>query len=55
MYYTTMTEMKQNYKAKLREWERQMNYERNIVQSIPERVIEACSVELDNTERWKPG
>lgn len=53
--YTTITELQMEHKTKIQEWERQMSYERNIVRSVPERVIEACSVKLDNTERWEPG
>lgn len=53
--YTTMREMQAEYRKRIREWERQWKYERSIVRSVPERAIVACSVELDNDERWEPG
>lgn len=53
--YTTVCETQAQYRERIREWERQYNYERSIVRSVPERDIVACSVELDNPERWEPG
>lgn len=53
--YTTVREMVAEYHKRIREWERQVRYERAIVKSVPERVIVACSRIPDNDERWDPG
>lgn len=53
--YTTYREMVAEYRKRIREWERQTQYERAIVRSVPERAIVACSRILDNDERWEPG
>lgn len=55
MYYTTVKEMMTEYAKRIREFERQVRYERAIVRSVPERAIVACSRILDNDERWEPG
>lgn len=43
------------YHANMSAWEKQANYERRIVRSVPERAIVACSHTPDNDERWEPG
>ena len=53
--YTTVIETVTEYRKRIREWERQVQYERAIVRSVPERAIVACSRILDNDERWEPG
>jgi len=53
--YITVKETMAEYAKRIREWERQTQYERAIVRSVPERAIVACSRILDNDERWEPG
>ena len=53
--YTTVKETVTEYRKRIREWERQVQYESAIVRSVPERAIVACSRILDNDERWEPG
>ena len=53
--YTTVRDMQAEYCKRIREWERQIRYERAIVKSVPERAIVACSRIPDNDERWDPG
>lgn len=53
--YTSVREMQNEYNKRIQDWECQRKYERNIVRSVPERAIVACSIILDNDERWDPG
>ena len=52
--YVTVTEMREQYKMHMREFERQAKYERNIVRSVPESDI-IPDEETPTTQRWKPG
>ena len=53
--YNTVAEMQKEYHEAMREWERQISYERGIVRSVPKRNIVACSIAYDNDEWEEPG
>ena len=54
MYYTHTTLLMIN-KEKLRQYEKQRMYERNIVRSVPERSIEPEAYNIPATIFDKPG
>ena len=53
--YMTCTEQYQQYCKRIRELEKEYNYIRNIVCSVPEKEIKANSVSTGHDERWEPG
>lgn len=53
--YYTVEDYRNAMHKRIREWQRQVNYERGIVRSVPPRSIAGSFVEPDNDERWDPG
>lgn len=55
MYYDSYSVMRELCAMRIREYEKQNNYERNIVCSVPERDSCIVSVCVPATNWWKPG
>ena len=52
MSVATMTA---EYHERMRQWERQIAYEKHIVCSVPVKCIAVSAVEQTHDERWEPG
>lgn len=53
--FTTVAEMTADYHKRMRQWERQIAYERGIVRSVPVKCISVSATELPSDDRCEPG
>lgn len=53
--YYTAEDYRNAMHKRIREWQRQVNYERGIVCSVPPRSIVGSTTDFDKNERWDPG
>ena len=53
--YWTIKDMISQYRETTREWEKQYDYERNIVRSIPLKRIDTRSVLVTDNTEWESG
>lgn len=53
--FVSVATMTAEYHERMRQWERQIAYEKRIVRSLPVKRIAVSVTEPTNSERWEPG